>query len=130
MPRDKKSPKEKPKKMPKEALFLSEKPLAEQIGYFSAVLEDVQDKMKRVIESTELTREALSADMQSMEERLTSRMEIVEMVVRSHSQQIQDLDKKVDFVHQDLGQKIDHIAEKVDRHGEEIAFLKTAVAQG
>lgn len=144
MPADKKSSKEKTKKLPKEALLLGEKSEKEQRHYFGVLLEDVQEKMSRVIETTELTRDELKRDMQSMEERLTDRIETVEMVVRSHSTQlqsqsvqIQQLDKKIDGVEQRLTQrmerveqKLDGVIEKVEQHDKDIVILKAEVFPG
>lgn len=111
----------------------------EYLHYNAVLLEEIRSQMNAVIETVGLTKETLEAKIDGVEKRLTERIEIVEMVVRENSKDIQDIKIAVKENSKDIQglttavkeikQTLDGVAEKVERHDEEIVFLKSAVSQ-
>lgn len=126
--------------MPKQKAKLPVNPTEkEQIRYNAVLLEEIRSQTNAVIETVDLTRTTLEEKIDGVEKRLTDRIEIVEMVVKANSAKLQEhdlrfekIDQRFDGLEKDvkeIKQKLDDVAEKVERHDEEIVFLKSAVTQ-
>ena len=118
----------------------------EQSRYNAVLLEEVRSQMKAVIETVEVSNSQLNEKIDGVEQRLTDRIEVVEMVVKKNSGDIQSIKGNIQSINGDiqsihkkltghdqrfdrLEQKMDRIADKVERHDEAITDLKSAVSQ-
>ena len=74
--------------------------------------------MNGVIETVQLTKESLETKIDEFRDELKQEIQILQMAVGKNSEDIKRLE-----------QKLDPLIEKVDRHDEEIIFLKTSLSQ-
>lgn len=138
---------EKPKGPP----LLTEKPKDEQIKYLVVLVEGVQQQVRGVAESLDLTRQELKEEIASVRTELKQDIQMVWMATKSNKDEIIVLQKDVAKIHKKLEEhdkrfdkhdrrfdehdkrfdrlegKLDRVIEKVERHEEEIVELKTAV---
>jgi DNA repair ATPase RecN len=66
-------------------------PSSEEFGRVLVLLEDIRAQNKATIEAVEAGRREISLEIQRLEARLTSRIEILEAVVRHHSEELRGL---------------------------------------
>ena len=120
--------------------LLGELPESKQREYTDVLLEEIRSQNRGVMECVQTMEINLRQDMQNMESKLSSQIEVTQMAVRSNKGEIIQIQKKllevetklterIDSVEINLSQKIDKVADKVEHHDEEITFLKTAIAK-
>ncbi len=95
----------------------------EQFRYLGAVLEDVRSQNRATIEAVLGQRQETKRLIEDLESRITPRLEVLESVVRDHSQMLhahghalESLNQKVDKVDARLGvveQKVDKVDERL-----------------
>lgn len=102
---------------------------AENVAHYTAVLvEDLKDQFKFVIEHVSGMEERLIKRMDTRFSEHDARFDVIDMVLKGHSQSLQKIDSRLDGVESRLGKvesKLDHVIKKVERHDDDIRFLKS-----
>ncbi len=104
----------------------------DQLHYNAVLLEEIRSQMNVVIETTEVTRETLEAKIEEVRTELKQEIQITQMAVKANSVKLQEHDQRFDNLEKDvkeIKQKLEGVVEKIERHDEEITFLKSAVPQ-
>ena len=97
----------------------------------AVLMEDMDSKFNMVIEKVQGSEERL---IRRMDERFAiqnQRFDLVETVLKQHSQKFQILENKMDNMEHRMGnleQKIDKVIEKVEDHDKDIKELKIVAA--
>lgn len=76
------------------------------------LLEDIQSKMERVIEGMESTKETIHKETNEFRNEVNQRFDTIEKVVRQHSGQLQNIEKRL----QSIETKVDKIDEHLNDH--------------
>ena len=97
----------------------------EQLHYNAILLEEIRSQMNGVIETVQLTKESLETKIDESKDELKQEIQILQIAVGKNSE---DIKKNSEDIKR-LEQKLDLVVEKVDRHDEEIVFLKTSLSQ-
>src|SRR5688572_26867942 len=77
-------------------------PSSDELGRVLILLEDIRAQNKMTIEAVEAGRRETSLEIQRLEARLTSRIEILEAVVRHHSEELRGIRSELVLVKSDL----------------------------
>ena len=110
--------------------MISEKSFAEQIGYFTIVLEDIRYQVKGVIEEQVAMRAEFNEKLDQQKQELKAEIQVTQQAVRSNGQEIKELKTEISRIDQKLTKvegKVDRVIEVVEKHDEDVVFLKTAL---
>ena len=114
--------------------MISEKSYAEQIGYFTIVMEDIRYQVKGVIEEQAAMRTEFNEKLDRQGEKLENEIRITQQAVRANGQEIKELKSEIQRVASDvqrveknLTSEIRQVGKTVEKHDEDIVFLKTAL---
>jgi DNA repair ATPase RecN len=86
-------------------------PLSDEFGRVLVLLEDIRAQNKATIEAVESGRRETSLEIQRLEARLTARIEILEAVVRHHSEELRGIRLELTA----LKATVNNLESKVDR---------------
>lgn len=114
------------KKLPPKDVF-SDEGVKRGEHYATALLENIQDQVKSIAESLDLTRTDLASKIEDARSELKQEIEVTQRALEFVNK---ELTEKIDGVEQRLTRveaKLDSVVEKVDHYDKDITHLKSAV---
>lgn len=111
---------------------------AEEIAHYNGVLiENLRDEFRMVIEHVDGVKEQLIRRMDERFAKQDGRFDVIEAVLRHHSQMLQTNEERwtrnevrLEGIESRLGgieSKLDQVIEKVERHDQEITTIKAVI---